>query len=101
MKQESDEIQYFYSALKPYVHYLPIKHDMSDLLEKIQWAKTHDAECRQIAKTGRQFALDHFMPNQIYAYLYWVLDNYATLQAFEPKELVSQMKNDPNWTRVN
>lgn len=100
LKQESDEIQYFYSALKPYVHYLPIKHDMSDLIEKIEWAKSHDNQCRQIAAKGREFALNHFMPNQIYAYLYWVLDRYASLQTFNTQDLVNEMKNDPNWIRV-
>lgn len=81
-KQESDEIQYFYSALKPFVHYVPIKNDMSDLVEKIHWAKGHDEECRAIAETGRKFALQNLMPNSIYAYFYWVLERYASLQEF-------------------
>ncbi len=83
LKQESDEIQYFYSALKPNVHYIPIKNDMSDLLEKIEWAKDHDLECRTIAENARKFALENLMPNQIYAYLYWTLKRYAKLQTFD------------------
>ncbi len=85
-KQESDEVQYFYSALKPYEHYIPIKNDMSDLVEKINWAKEHDAECHKIAENARAFALQNLMPNQIYAYLYWVLEKYASLQTFHLEE---------------
>ncbi|OGN56372.1 MAG: hypothetical protein A3D96_05330 [Chlamydiae bacterium RIFCSPHIGHO2_12_FULL_44_59] len=82
-KQSSDEMQYFYAALKPYEHYVPISHDMSDLLEKIAWAKEHDSQCHLIAERARAFAQEHLLPNQIYAYLYWVLDTYSRFQDFD------------------
>ncbi len=49
LKQESDEIQWFYIALKPYEHYIPIKNDMSDLLEIIEWARKNDDKCKKIS----------------------------------------------------
>lgn len=79
LKQESDEVQYFYSALKPYEHYLPVKNDLSDLLEKISWAKSHDAECKAMAENARAFARENLLPEPIYAYLYLVLKKYASL----------------------
>lgn len=39
-----------YMALKPWKHYVPIKRNLSDLLEKIEWAKEHDEEAKKIAK---------------------------------------------------
>lgn len=96
MKQESDEVQYFYSALKPYEHYIPIQGDMSDLLDKIQWAKEHDAECKKIAENARKFALQNLMPDQIYAYLYWVLEKHASLQTFD----LHQEPLGPEWKKV-
>lgn len=101
LKQESDEIQYFYRALKPYVHYLPIKNDMSDLLEKIEWAKTHDEECRAIASNGRAFALQNLMPNKIYAYFYWVLQTYASLQTSDPAHLKLETERSPEWKNLS
>ncbi len=83
LKQESDEIQYFYSALKPYEHYLPIRPDMSDLVEKIRWAKEHDDACRMIAQKARQFAQKNLTPNSIYSYFYWVLQKQSSLQTFD------------------
>jgi len=94
-KQESDNKQYFYSALKPYVHFIPIKKDMSDLLEKIAWAKSHDAECRQIANNARAFALKNLMPEQIYAYLHRVLQKYASLQSFKPEKPIGS-----EWKKI-
>ena len=94
LKQESDEIQYFYSALKPYEHYLPIQNDMGDLLAQIEWAKKHDPECHAISENARKFAQQNLMPNQIYSYLYWVLNRYASLQDF------TDLTIDKSWTKI-
>ncbi len=47
--------QWYYDELEPYVHYIPIAADCSDLSEKIGWCKTHDEECQQIAKNAYEF----------------------------------------------
>ncbi|MDX1917380.1 MAG: glycosyl transferase family 90, partial [Rickettsiaceae bacterium] len=33
LKQETTHIQWFYSQLRPYIHYVPVKKDMSDIKE--------------------------------------------------------------------
>jgi hypothetical protein len=43
-KQDSSYYEHYYRNLVPNKHYIPIKQDLSDLLEKIQWAKDHDNE---------------------------------------------------------
>lgn len=83
-KQESKDIMYFYDELIPWTHFIPVREDLSDLLEKIKWAKAHDAEAKRIAENGRQFALDHLMPEHIMEYCYKVLLKYASLQKFQP-----------------
>ena len=81
LKQDSEYIQYFEDSesmsgdflksrisdspeisdfLKPNVHYVPIKKDYSDLLEKIEWLKEHDKEAQKIAENARSFAQRHF-----------------------------------------
>jgi len=42
--------------LKPGKHYIPVKADLSDLLEVIAWCKKHDDKCKQIALKGYEFA---------------------------------------------
>ena len=44
LKQESPFYEHFYKDLKPFEHYIPFKRDLSDLMEKIQWAKDNDAQ---------------------------------------------------------
>lgn len=44
LKQDSGYYEHFYKQLSPGVHYVPIKSDLSDLLDKIKWAIEHDDE---------------------------------------------------------
>lgn len=53
--QESKYRVWFRKYLKEYVHYVPIKEDLSDLYDKIRWCRSHDAECQQIVKNARLF----------------------------------------------
>lgn len=41
--------------LQPYVHYVPLKEDYSDLDEIIEWCKTHDKECVEINRCANLF----------------------------------------------
>ncbi len=40
----------------PWVHYVPIKADLSDLREKYEWAESHPNEAKQIAEKATEFA---------------------------------------------
>lgn len=46
LKQDSIYYEHFYNELQPWKHYIPFKSDLSDLLEKLQWAKDHDEEVK-------------------------------------------------------
>lgn len=83
-KQESDDILYFDCELIAWKHYIPVKNDLSDLLEKIAWAKTHDAEAKQIGEEGRKFALENLLPDALLLYCSKTLKKYASLQKFNP-----------------
>ena len=68
LKQDSPYIEHFYHALKPNKHYLPIKRDLSDLVEKIKWAKSHDSEMRDMAKNARDFVQQNLLPHHLLCY---------------------------------
>jgi protein glucosyltransferase len=55
LKQESAHIQWYYGALKPYVHYLPVTHNLSTLEKAYGHAQAHDDEMRTIASTAQEF----------------------------------------------
>ncbi|KAL4151888.1 hypothetical protein PRNP1_008825 [Phytophthora ramorum] len=49
----ADEMWY-YPVLKPFEDHVPIKADLSDLAEKIQWCREHDDKCQQIAARANE-----------------------------------------------
>lgn len=46
---------WFTNHLKPFVHYVPIKEDLSDLVEKIEWCRQNDKECKNIVLNANEF----------------------------------------------
>lgn len=67
-KQESPFYEHFYKQLKPMQHYIPFKRDLSDLVDKINWAKKHDKEVLRISKNGQAFVNKFLLPHQVFCY---------------------------------
>ena len=49
---DSKYIFWYKKLLQPYIHYIPIKSDLSDLLEKIKWCIDNDEKCKEIANNA-------------------------------------------------
>uniref|UniRef100_A0A0G4GJQ0 Glycosyl transferase CAP10 domain-containing protein n=1 Tax=Chromera velia CCMP2878 TaxID=1169474 RepID=A0A0G4GJQ0_9ALVE len=43
------------SLLRPFVHFVPVLPDFSDLEEKVLWCTRHDDLCKDIAENGKAF----------------------------------------------
>ena len=56
--QESGSTLWFQYLLKPYVHYVPVKDDLNDLITQIEWCNSHEKECETIANSARKLALN-------------------------------------------
>ncbi len=54
---DSDWRMFHSDLIQPWVHYVPIRADLSDFVEKAHWCLQHDNEARQIAAEGRAWAL--------------------------------------------
>lgn len=100
LKQDSDQIQWFYRALKPYEHYLPVQKDLSDLLEKIHWAELHEEACLKMTHQARVFVEENLAYEECYRYLYLVFQKYAGLQDISFVKLKEKTKQDPHWINI-
>ena len=47
---------WFKKYLKPGFHYMPIKYDLSDVVETIEWLVNNDDEARKISENAMEFA---------------------------------------------
>ena len=48
--------QWYYDRLRPYEHYIPIKADLSDFFEQVEWGRSHLKECEEVARNGQLLA---------------------------------------------
>lgn len=67
-KQDSPYYEHFYSDLTPWVHYIPIKKDLSNLVELLKWAKRNDDKVKEISKAGRAYAENNLLPQHVFCY---------------------------------
>ena len=78
-KVEDDYINFFSHCLKPWVHFIPIKRDLSDLIEKLNWAIENDQKAYEIAKNARKFAEQNLTYDNILYYLYLLIQAYTKI----------------------
>jgi len=52
---ESEWKIWYSHLLKPYVHYVPVKKDLSDIYKQIKWCKNNDRKCKQISINAHNF----------------------------------------------
>ena len=79
LKQMTDNVQWYYKALRPWEHYIPVNSDLSDLFEKLEWAKTHDKEAEQMAARATEFVKSNLSQEDVLLYLHAFLQAYAKL----------------------
>ncbi|CAH2067126.1 unnamed protein product, partial [Iphiclides podalirius] len=68
LKQESPFYEHFYHQLREWEHYVPVASDLSNLVERIKWARNHDKEAHDIANNARKFASENLLPQNIICY---------------------------------
>ncbi len=62
---DSDWRLFHSTLIDPWVHYVPIRADLSDFVEKVHWCLDNDRQARQIALSGREWALDRDYPAEL------------------------------------
>ncbi|XP_020606070.1 protein O-glucosyltransferase 1-like [Orbicella faveolata] len=65
-------LEFFYRALKPWVHYIPVETDLKNVR-------------KAVAERGYQFIKDHLRMQDIRCYWKKLLKNYAKLMQWKPK----------------
>jgi len=68
LKQESEYFEHYHDLMKPWTHYVPVAKDLSDLEERILWARRNDQKAREIAEAGRALALRLLTPEAVLRY---------------------------------
>ena len=68
-------IEYFNDDLQPFVHYIPVKEDLSDLLVMTKWIHDNHDLSKQIAINAQNYAIENFTEDNILDKIYEVYKN--------------------------
>jgi len=79
IKSDSDYVQWYFADMEPWVHYVPIKRNLSDLVEALIYLKEHDGLAKQIAQNGLEFVRGHITKETTHQYFHDLLWAYAAL----------------------
>lgn len=95
-KQDSIYYEHFYNELIPNTHYIPLKRDLSDLIDKLNWALKNDEEAKKIAKQGSSFANKNLLPQHILCYYAHLINEFSKniiseIQVFADMEKLEQV----------
>lgn len=60
---------WYTDILEPYVHYVPVKSDLSDLIKQIKWCRNNDEKCREIANNAINFYKSYIDKTSVLDYL--------------------------------
>lgn len=95
-------LEFFYPQLKPWVHYIPVQQDLSDIRELLQFVKDNDDVAQEIAMRGKQFILEHLRMQDVSCYWEKLLTEYSHLLTYKPKRnnAYSQIVHRPSKTEL-
>ncbi|MFN4060125.1 MAG: glycosyl transferase family 90 [Paracoccus hibiscisoli] len=78
---EEDGWQVFYSGrFRPWVHYIPVARHLTDLHDKLAWARAHPDECQAMSQAARREAAHLRDPAARRALHRLILDGLAALR---------------------
>jgi hypothetical protein len=66
---------WYHDMLEPYLHYVPVKKDLSDLISQIKWCRNNDKKCQQISINAKKFHDEYLGQNGALDYLQKLLIN--------------------------
>ena len=66
--------EHFYRHLKPWVHYIPVAEDFSDLDDRRAWLTAHDDEAQRIARNAADLFDAHFRSQDLFCYMALLFD---------------------------
>ena len=103
LRQDPHMYSWYESMLVAWRHYIPVRHDLSDLIRKFEWAKRHPAECKAMSYAASHFALQLFNTEAQLAYTYNTIEHNMPrlLQGFEITRPLQGFENTSVRTTPN
>jgi hypothetical protein len=90
---DSNWKMWYKDMLVPYIHYVPVKKDLSDLIEQIKWCRENDDKCQEIVSNAQSF-FDTYLQRD------GILDYMQKLLVYLKEEMGIYLYNEDNPLHV-
>jgi Glycosyl transferase family 90 len=87
LKVQPAHVDYFHTELRPWVHYIPVEADLSDLFEKVEFAVSDEPRVRQIIDYANMWCLRRLNTYTLVQDMARIWDTYAS----------HLFQADPSW----
>ena len=77
--------QWYHAGLRPWMEYLPLNLNFTNLEELVDWAQTHHDEAEEIGKRGMEFAENHLQLKDMQCYTFRQIVEYERLRVEKEK----------------
>ena len=105
---------WYSELLKPYVHYVPVDNDLSDIYDKIKWCKNNDEKCKEIVSNAKKFYETYLQKDGVLDYMQKILVDVKkqtgtyyyneisplTLQIEKEKEIIKEYNTFPAFSKI-
>ena len=97
---ESDYKLWFSHLLVPNVHYIPVSRNLDNLISQIEWCKSHDKECKKIAKNGLDFYNKYLTKEAMFDYMQNLFCNINAEKNFKNLLDIKSSKNKDKSKKI-
>lgn len=67
--RDKNKQEFFHHQLVPFTHFIPVKGDLSDLIQQLEWAEDNYDKAIAIANNAREFAINNLNKKAVIKYL--------------------------------
>ncbi len=68
--------EWFEPFVQEWIHFIPVKWDLSDLFVQLKWARDHEEKAIEISKNARELGVNLFRPQIMACYSYCLLKTF-------------------------
>ena len=79
--------EWFEPFTQEWIHYVPVKWDLSDLFSQLKWARANEEKSIEISKNAHKLGLSLFRPEFMACY------SYCLLKQFHSKLQLDDIRN--------
>jgi hypothetical protein len=96
LKVQPNSVDYFYPQLQPWVHYIPVHSDLSNLYEMTLYAISDDPSIDRIIQNANQWCMEHLNRRSLIQDTAHILNRYAYHLLVQPNPTTTTTMSPPD-----